>query len=83
MVNVECSAEVLQELMQMLRLFISDHGLSEFVLDGLKKNTVIDLGAMRGILEETNELRRLSIRNLHEVNPESLGELITMIGDLI
>ena len=83
MVNVDCSTEVLQELMHMLRRFISDHGLSEFVLYGLKKDVVIDLGAMRGILEETYELRRLSIKNMFKVHPESLGELITMIGDLI
>ena len=42
----------------MLSRFISARGLFEFVLDGLSKDTVIDVGAMRGMLEETNELRK-------------------------
>ena len=41
------------------------------------------MGALRYILKETNELRKLSIRNADEVHPESLGELINMIIDLI
>ena len=67
----------------MLPQFIGDSGLTEFVLDGLKKDIVIDVGALRNILEETNELRKLSIRNANEMHPESLGELINMIIDLI
>ena len=67
----------------MLPQFIGDSGLSEFVLDGLKKDIVIDVGALRDILQETNELRKLSIRNANEIHPESLGELINMISDLI
>ena len=67
----------------MLSQFISASGLFEFVLDGLKKDTVIDMGAMRGMLEETNELRKLSVRNTNEIKSESHDELITMIGDLI
>ena len=67
----------------MLPRFISDDGLSEFVLDGLKKDIVIDLDAMRRILEETQVLRKLSIRNANEIKSESHGELITMIADLI
>ena len=36
--------------MHMLAQFIGDNGLDEFVLDGLKKDIVIDMGAMRHIL---------------------------------
>ena len=39
--------------MQMLPQFIGDIGLFEFVLDGLKKDIVIDVGALRDILKET------------------------------
>ena len=67
----------------MLTRFISENGLYELVLDGLKKDIVIDFGAMRGILQETHELTKLSIRNVNELHLESLRELITMIGDLI
>ena len=67
----------------MLSQFIGDHGLSEFVIDGLKKDIVIDVGAMRDILEETHELRKLSLRKIKGIHPESLEELITLIGDLI
>ena len=67
----------------MLSRFISASGLFEFVLDGLMNDTVIDVGAMRGILEETNELRKLGVRNAKEIKSESHNELIAMIGDLI
>ena len=59
MKNINCSTGVLQELMQLLPRFISDNGLSEFVQDRLKKDAVIGMGAMRRILEETHELRKL------------------------
>ena len=55
----------------MLAQFISDNGLAEFVLDGLKKDIGIDLSAMRHILEENNELRKLGIRNAKEIKSES------------
>ena len=83
MKDIDCSTGVLQEFMHMLPRFIRQNGLSEFVLDGLKKDIVIDLNAMRRMLQDTHELRRLSIRNANEVQPESRGELITIIGDLI
>ena len=83
MQNIDCSAGVLQELMQMLPQFIGDSGLSEFVLDELKKDIVIDVSALRDILRETDELRKLSIRNVNEMQAESFGELINMIFDLI
>ena len=67
----------------MLAQFISDKGLAEFVLDGLKKDKVIDVGAMRHILQKTHELRKLSIRNAKEIKSESHNELITLIRDLI
>ena len=67
----------------MLSRFISARGLFEFVLDGLMKDTVIDVGAMRGMLQETSELRKLSVRNVNEIKSESHDELITMIRDLI
>ena len=67
----------------MLSRFISAKGLFEFVLDGLMEDTVIDVGAIRGILQETNELRKLSVRNVNKVKSESHEELTTMIGDLI
>ena len=41
------------------------------------------MGAIRRILEETHELRRLGIRNINEINADSHRELITMIRDLI
>ena len=83
MMNIECSTGVLQELMYLLPRFISDSGLAEFVLDGLSKDAVIDMGAMAHILEEPHELRKLGIRNINEINAESHGELITTIRDLI
>ena len=67
----------------MLSQFTGDNGLCEFVMDGLKKDIVIDVGAMRDILDETHELRKLSIRNAKGIHPESLEELTTMIRDLI
>ena len=67
----------------MLPQFIGDSGLSEFVLDELKKDIVIDVSALRDILQKTDELRKLSIRNVNEIHPESLGELINMIIGLI
>ena len=69
--------------MHMLSQFIGENGLSEFVIDGLKQNIVIDMGAMRDILDITHELRKLSLRKTKEIHPESLEELITLIGDLI
>ena len=65
----------------MLSRFISQTGLSEFILDGLERDVAIDVGAMRLILERTHKLRKLCIRNVHNVQPESFGELVTMIGD--
>ena len=50
MQNIRCTTGVLQELMYMLSQFISARGLTEFVLNGLMKDTVIDVGAMLGIL---------------------------------
>ena len=41
------------------------------------------MGALRDILKETKELRKLSIKNANEMHAESLGELINMIIDLI
>ena len=67
----------------MFSRFTSAKGLAEFVLDGLKKDIVIDVGAMRGILEETNELIKFSVRRANKIKSESHNELITMIGDLI
>ena len=83
MQNIECTTGVLQELMYMLSRFISARGLFEFVLDGLMKDISIDVDAIRGILQENNELRKLSIRNANEIKSESHEELIIMIGDLI
>ena len=69
--------------MRMLSQFTGDNGLCEFVIDGLKYGMRIDVGAMRDILNETHELRKLSIRNARRIHPESLYELTTMIRDLI
>ena len=52
-------------------------------MDELKKDIVIDVSALRDILQKTNELRKLSIKNANEMHPESLEELINMIIDLI
>ena len=67
----------------MLPRFIQDDGLSEFVLDGLKEGLVLDLGEMRHLFEDKSELTKLSIRNTSEIDPESLGQLITLLCDLI
>ena len=49
--------------MYLIPRFIATHGLSEFVLDEINEDIVIDLGALGHLLERTNELRRLCIRN--------------------
>ena len=69
--------------MYLLPRFIQEDGLSEFVLDGLKKGLVLDLGEMRHLFEDKSELTKLSIRNTSEIDPESLGQLITLLCDLI
>ena len=83
MKNIKCTAGVLTELMYLLSQYIRDSGLSEFILDGLQKDVVIDLDAMRQVLEETNEMTKLAIRNINKVHPQSLEELIAMVVDLI
>ena len=65
MKNIKCTAGVLTELMYLLYRFIRDSGLSEFILDGLEKDFVIDLDAMRQVLEKTNEMTKLGIRNIN------------------
>ena len=60
----------------MLSRFISSEGLSEFVLDGLEDDVVMDLGAMRLILEASSELRKLSLRNTIWIQSESHSELL-------
>ena len=60
----------------MLSRFISSEGLSEFVLDGLEDDVVMDLGAMRLILEASSELRKLSLRNTIWIQSESYSELL-------
>ena len=60
----------------MLSRFIGSEGLSEFVLDGLEDDVVMDLGAMRLILEASSELRKLSLRNTIWIQSESYSELL-------
>ena len=67
----------------MIPQFIGVNGLLEFVLNGLQKNSAIDLSAIKFILEETHEMRKLSIKNVNQILPESLDELISISGDLI
>ena len=69
--------------MYLLPRFIQEDGLSEFVLDGLKEGLVLDLSEMRHLFEDNSELTKLSIRNTSKIDPESLGQLITMVCDLI
>ena len=69
--------------MFLLPRFIQDDGLTEFVLDGLKEGLVLDLSEMRHLFEDNSELIKLSIKNTNKIDPESLGQLITMICDLI
>ena len=76
MSNIECTTGVLKELMHMFSRFISARGLSEFVLDGLMKDTVIDVGAMRGILEASSELRKLSLRNANWTQSDDILSLL-------
>ena len=59
------------------------HGLSEFTIDGVKYGMEIDSGALRHILEQTNELRKLSIRNTESIEMESIGNMINIVSDLI
>ena len=69
--------------MYLLPQFIQEGGLSEFVLDGLKEGLVLDLGEMRHLFEDKSELTKLSIRSTSKIDPESLGQLITLLCDLI
>ena len=69
--------------MFLLPRFIIRYGLTVFVLDGLESGTVVDRCALSHILEQTNELRTLSIRNTSEIEAESLSKMISMLGDLI
>ena len=41
------------------------------------------MGAMKHILEETDELTKLSIKNASKIDAKSFTELITLICDLI
>ena len=59
------------------------HGLSEFAIDGVKYGMEIDSSALRHILEQTNELTKLSIRNTQSIEMESIGNLINIVSDLI
>ena len=52
-------------------------------MDGLKKNFVLDLNAMKHFFDDNSELTKLSVKNTSKIDPESLGHLITMISDLI
>ena len=38
---------------------------------------------LRHILEQTNELTKLSIRNTNRIDTESIGSLISIVSDLI
>ena len=76
MQNIKCTTGVLKELMYMLSRFISARGLFEFVLDGLEDDIVIDVGAIRGILEASNELRKLSVRNTNWTQSEDYLSLL-------
>ena len=72
----------------MLTQFISGSGLSEFVLDGLKDGenehgVVIDMGAIAHILDETNYLKKLGIKNSQKIDAKSFTALITMTSDII
>ena len=69
--------------MYLLPRFTQEDGLSEFVLDGLKEGLVLDLGEMRHLFEDNSGLTKLSVKNTNKIDPESLGQLITMICDLI
>ena len=53
------------------------------MLDGLKRGLVLDLSEMRHLFEDNSELTKLSVKNTNKIDPESLGQLITMICDLI
>ena len=69
--------------MYLIPRFIATNGLSVFVLDDINDDIVIDLGALGHLLERTNELRSLTIRNTKFIDDESLNKLITMVSDLI
>ena len=43
----------------------------------------IDPCALRHILGQTNELKKLSIRNTESIESESIGDLIKIVSDLI
>ena len=61
---------------------MNSNGLSELVVDGVKAGMEIDSGAMRHILDQTNELEKLSIRKTSSLETESIVNLINIIRDL-
>ena len=69
--------------MYLLPRFIQVGGLSYFVLDGLKEGLVLDLSEMRQLFLDNGELKKLSVKRTDKIDAESLGQLITMICDLI
>ena len=62
---------------------MNSNGLSELVVDGVKAGMEIESGALRHILEQTNELTKLSIRNTESIDAESIDNLINIVSELI
>ena len=73
----------MQELLYFFPRFINSYGLAEFVIDGVRSGIEVDSGAIRHILEQTNELTKLSLRNTENIYTESIGNLIDIVSDLI
>ena len=73
----------MQELLYFFPRFINSYGLTEFVIDGVRSGIEVDSGAIRHILEQTNELTKLSLRNTENIYTESIGNLIDIVSDLI
>ena len=69
--------------MYLIPRFLRNYGLTVFILDGIKAGIVIDAGAVRHILSQTNDLRQLSVRHTAKVESSSLGKLVAVLRDLI
>ena len=70
-------------MINLLPRHISNNGLSEFVLDRLPARVILDVDAVKRILENSNDLNRFDLTNLIEIDRSSLDRLIDMSCDMI
>ena len=62
---------------------ISSNGLSVLILDGLPQGIVLDVAALMRVLDNSDMLTRLNLRNLNLINSDSLDNLIDMTCAII